>query len=150
VTTPVEPPVCGCCTFGNHTEPCTCDGTSCCHPAEHGSERNRLRRQLVAVRAEADGWAEALRNAERLYDQHLAEERGKLREAAAWIIRTGYPHDWTGHEHPPPAVWEALVDAVHDDPAGNLHGNSLSREEAEMWMRVETGRPEDERQKETT
>lgn len=144
MTTTVEPPVCGCCTFGNHTEPCTCDGTPCCHPAAHGSELDRLHRQLVAVRAEADGWAEVLRNSERLYDQHLAEERGKLREAAAWIIRIGYPHDWTGHEHPPRVVWEALVDAAHDDPTGTLHGGELSREEAEAWMRVETGRPEDE------
>ena len=105
---------------------------------------DRLHRRLVAVRAEADGWAEVLRNSERLYDQHFAAERGKLREAAAWIIRIGYPHDWTGHEHPPAAVWEALVDAVHDDPTGTLHGGELSREEAEAWMRVETGRPEDE------
>lgn len=108
------------------------------------SELDRLHRQLVAVRAEADGWAEVLRNSERLYDQHLAEERGKLREAAAWIIRIGYPHDWTGDEHPPRVVWEALVDAVHADPTGTLHGGELSREEAEAWMRVETGRPEDE------
>ena len=107
---------------------------------------DRLHRQLVAARAEADGLAEAMRNADRLYAQHLTEERGKLREAAAWIIRIGYPHDWTGDEHPPPAVWDALVDAVHDDPTGRLHGNSLSREEVEAGMRVETGRPEDGQQ----
>jgi hypothetical protein len=26
---------CACCTFGNHTEPCTCDGGGCCHPHHH-------------------------------------------------------------------------------------------------------------------
>jgi len=38
---------------------------------------DRLHCKLVATRAEADGWAEALRNSERLYDQHLAGERAK-------------------------------------------------------------------------
>jgi len=70
-----QAPVCPCCTFGNHTEICTCDGSSCCHPAKHGSQRDRLHRQLVAARAEADGLAEAMRNADRLYGQHLAEVR---------------------------------------------------------------------------
>lgn len=36
---------------------------------------DRLHRQLVAARAEADGLAEAMRNAGRLYGQHLAEVR---------------------------------------------------------------------------
>jgi hypothetical protein len=26
---------CPCCDFGNHTEPCTCDGFECCHPQYH-------------------------------------------------------------------------------------------------------------------
>jgi hypothetical protein len=33
-----EPDPCPCCTFGNHTEPCTCDGTGCCHPDRHRAE----------------------------------------------------------------------------------------------------------------
>lgn len=41
------------------------------------TEVEQLRRQLSAVRAEADGWAEALANSDRLYTQHLAEERAK-------------------------------------------------------------------------
>jgi hypothetical protein len=29
-------PFCACCQFGNHTEPCTCDGVhECCHPQAH-------------------------------------------------------------------------------------------------------------------
>jgi hypothetical protein len=27
---------CLCCTFGSHTEACTCDGSTCCHPERHG------------------------------------------------------------------------------------------------------------------
>lgn len=120
-----------------------CDLPGATVPPETGARRRvrALHRQLVAARAEAEGLAEAMANAGRLYDQRLTEERGKLREAAAWIIRTGYPHDWTGDEHPPPAVWNALVDAVHDDPTGKLHGGELTRQEVEAWMRVETGRP---------
>jgi hypothetical protein len=30
-----EPDPCPCCTFGSHDEPCTCDGTGCCHPDRH-------------------------------------------------------------------------------------------------------------------
>ena len=82
-----QAPVCPCCTFGNHTEVCTCEGSSCCHPAEHGSQRDRLHRQLVAARAEADGLAEAMGNAGRLYAQHLAEERAKT--AAARVAALG-------------------------------------------------------------
>jgi preprotein translocase subunit SecD len=26
---------CQCCDFGNHTQPCTCDGESCCHRERH-------------------------------------------------------------------------------------------------------------------
>lgn len=26
---------CPCCTYGNHTEACRCDGQSCCHPERH-------------------------------------------------------------------------------------------------------------------
>lgn len=26
---------CQCCVFGNHSLPCTCDGTDCCHPEEY-------------------------------------------------------------------------------------------------------------------
>lgn len=29
---------CPCCTFGNHTERCRCDGTTCCHPERHTEE----------------------------------------------------------------------------------------------------------------
>lgn len=64
-----------------------------------------------------------------------------LREAAEWIVRAGYPVDWGTAEHPPPALWEALVDAVHADPTGSLHGHELSREEVDAWLRHETGRP---------
>lgn len=33
--TDLDPDYCACCTSGNHTEPCTCDGTDCCHPESH-------------------------------------------------------------------------------------------------------------------
>jgi hypothetical protein len=82
-----EAPVCACCIFGNHTEICTCDGASCCHPAEHGAQRDRLLRRLIAVRAEAEGLAEAMANADRLYTEHLAEERDKAVAAEARIAR---------------------------------------------------------------
>jgi len=36
-----DAPVCQCCTFGNHTEPCTCDGTTCCHPERHQRRAGR-------------------------------------------------------------------------------------------------------------
>lgn len=29
---------CQCCHFGNHTEPCTCDGTTCCHRYRHRTD----------------------------------------------------------------------------------------------------------------
>jgi hypothetical protein len=72
-----------------------------------------------------------------------ARETEGLRHAAEWLVRAGYPHDVGIAEHPPADVWEAIVDAVHTDPDGNLHGNSLSREEVDAWMRYEAGRPDD-------
>lgn len=34
-----DAPTCLCCTLGNHTEPCTCDGADCCHPERHSEAR---------------------------------------------------------------------------------------------------------------
>lgn len=66
-----------------------------------------------------------------------------LRQAADWIIATGYVVDWNSDMHPPADLWEAIVDAVHADPTGSLHGGALSREEVDAWLRFETGRPDD-------
>lgn len=38
MTEATEDPTCLCCTLGNHTEPCTCDGGDCCHPEQHREE----------------------------------------------------------------------------------------------------------------
>lgn len=73
----------------------------------------------------------------------MDDDAQKLRAAAEWMVRTGYPFDWATKEHPPLALWEAVVDAMHADPTGSLHGRELSREEVDSWLRYETGRPED-------
>lgn len=36
-----DAPPCLCCTLGNHTEPCTCDGAGCCHPERHQRRAGR-------------------------------------------------------------------------------------------------------------
>lgn len=60
-----------------------------------------------------------------------------LQKAAAWLIRTGYPTDWDSTEVPPAALREAIIDAVHADPEGNLHGNELTRDEVVSWLALE-------------
>lgn len=66
-----------------------------------------------------------------------------LREAAEWIVRAGYPFDWGTDEHPPPDLWEAIVDAAHADPDGSLRGRHSTREDVDAWLRLEAGRPAD-------
>jgi hypothetical protein len=34
-----DAPPCLCCSLGNHTERCTCDGGDCCHPERHREQR---------------------------------------------------------------------------------------------------------------
>ncbi|WP_097982814.1 hypothetical protein [Streptomyces sp. f150] len=81
----------------------------------------------------------------------LAEEVERLRKAlnegAAWLVRAGYPLDWSAQEPPPDALREAVIDAVHADPAGTVHGGELTRDEVANWLAVEVrafARPETE------
>lgn len=58
----------------------------------------------------------------------------ELAEAAAWLVRSGYPHDWSGREAPPAAFREAIIDVVHADPDRTLHGGELTRDEVAYWI----------------
>jgi hypothetical protein len=60
-----------------------------------------------------------------------------LRDAAAWLVRAGYPIDWSTAEPPPAALREAVIDAVRADPKGNLHGGELNRDEVVQWLGFE-------------
>lgn len=60
-----------------------------------------------------------------------------LRDAAAWLVRAGYPFDWSANEPPPAALREAVIDAVHADPKGNLHGGELTRDEVAQLLAAE-------------
>ncbi|MCA1222442.1 hypothetical protein [Streptomyces sp. 8L] len=62
-----------------------------------------------------------------------------LQDAAAWLVRAGYTYDWDTTEAPPAAFREAIIDAVHADPTGRLHGNELSRDEI-VALLAETAR----------
>lgn len=51
---------CQCCVFGNHTEPCSCDGSACCHPQIHREDAGAASRwcaveSFPAQQVEADG-----------------------------------------------------------------------------------------------
>lgn len=63
-----------------------------------------------------------------------------LRDVAAWLATAGYPVDFNHMPPAPEPLWEAVVDHYHSDPSGNLHGNSLSREEVARWLNHEAGR----------
>ena len=67
-------------------------------------------------------------------DQNTSPE---LAEAAAWLVRCGYPFDWTSKESLPAALREAVIDAVTADPTRTLHGQSLTREEVRAWLAFE-------------
>lgn len=63
-----------------------------------------------------------------------------LREAAEWLASTGYPIDFRMPDlPPPPALFAALVDVVHQDAGGEWHGNELTRDETESWLLDEMG-----------
>ena len=63
-----------------------------------------------------------------------------LTAAAEWLAATGYPLDFTFLDNqPPPGLFEALVDVVHADKDGGFHGNELTRDEVDSWLRYETG-----------
>ncbi|MFI7329345.1 hypothetical protein ACIBQ3_32500 [Streptomyces rubiginosohelvolus] len=92
----------------------------------------------------ADGASEAdvqfIASARQSVPELLAEVdrlRRALSEAAAWLVRAGYPVDWSAHEPPPDALREAVVDAVHADPTGTVHGGELTRDEVAAWLAVE-------------
>jgi hypothetical protein len=60
-----------------------------------------------------------------------------LPEIAEWLVSTGYPFDWTTRVPPPSALRDAVIDAVHADPTGQLHGRELTRSEVERWLTTE-------------
>ena len=63
-----------------------------------------------------------------------------LTAAAEWLVATGYPVEFTMPDlPPPPALWSALVDVIHADADGKWHGNELTRDEVEAWLRFEAG-----------
>lgn len=63
-----------------------------------------------------------------------------IRQAAEWLAAAGYPIEFRMPDlPPPPALWEALVDVIHEDKNGIWHGKRLSREETESWLRDEMG-----------
>ena len=70
------------------------------------------------------------------------KDTNPLREAAAWIAESiGYPVEIKMPDCPTPeALWQALVDHVHEDAAGRWHGNELDREDTESWLADEAGR----------
>lgn len=63
-----------------------------------------------------------------------------LSEAADWLLSIGYVGDYTCDIAAPDALWEAFVDAAHQDKDGSLHGNTLTREEVDAWLSEEAGR----------
>lgn len=64
-----------------------------------------------------------------------------LREAAEWLANAiGFPVEVKMPDAPPPAaLWDALVDVVHEDADGRWHGHELSREDVAAWLRDENG-----------
>jgi hypothetical protein len=77
-------------------------------------------------------------------------EPDDLHKAAAWLVdmdRDGliYAIDFQFGSAPPPAFREAIIDELHRDPTGRIHGNQLARWEVELWIESEApelGRPE--------
>lgn len=57
-----------------------------------------------------------------------------LRGAAEWLVDIGYPFDFTFTPRAPEPLWQAIVDVVHEDAGGNLHGNELDREQVADWL----------------
>lgn len=63
-----------------------------------------------------------------------------LVEAARWLVAMGYPFDWHGARNAPtapPALREAVIDAIHEDQDGQLHGNTLDREQVVDRLNLE-------------
>lgn len=58
-----------------------------------------------------------------------------LHEAAEWLVSVGYPMGWQSRTEPAPdALWQAVVDVVHEDRDGAFHGNKLTRDEVAEWL----------------
>lgn len=64
-----------------------------------------------------------------------------LRAIAEWVAEwVGYPVETTMPDKPPPPeLWEAIVDHVHEDRTGKWHNNELSRAEVDAWLSDERG-----------
>lgn len=72
-----------------------------------------------------------------------SDQTDALHAIAAWLVAQGYPCDYRATSEPPPAaLWEAIVDVVHLDADGTLHGNELTRDEVDSWLRGEAGLPQ--------
>ena len=57
-----------------------------------------------------------------------------LREAAEWLVKVGYPFDFNFTPRAPEPLWQAIVDVVHEDADGWMHGNELTRDEVAAWL----------------
>lgn len=58
-----------------------------------------------------------------------------LRAAAEWLVHVvGYPFNLQFTPAAPEALWQAVVDVVHEDKDGSLHGNDLTRDEVADWL----------------
>lgn len=58
-----------------------------------------------------------------------------MKEVALWLVYdAGYPFDFQINQPCPPVLWEAIIDVVHEDQDGTLHGNELTRDEVENWL----------------
>ena len=55
-------------------------------------------------------------------------------KAAEWLVEVGYPFDFNFTPRAPEGLWQAIVDVVHEDPTGRMHGNELTREEVASWL----------------
>lgn len=64
----------------------------------------------------------------------MSETDKNLREAAEWLVEVGYPFDFTFTPRAPEALWQAVIDVVHIDADGSLHGNDLTRTEVADWL----------------
>lgn len=86
-----DPTSCQCCTFGNHTEPCTCDGNGCCHPERHtvGGLRSwiadAIRRGLTFEAADPDSVPIEIESGVLAVVQPLIQQ--KENERMDWALR---------------------------------------------------------------
>ena len=62
-----------------------------------------------------------------------------LNDIAEWVMDLGYPLNFSLDSPPPALLWDAIVSRVHADVDGRWHGNELTRDEVDSWLRKEAG-----------